>query len=38
MGHPAQCTTNGLLLFSVPLVVVTVMQPVVAPSGTVASI
>src|SRR5579862_499955 len=30
-------TTNGLLLVSVPLGVVTVTYPVVAPAGTVAS-
>ena len=32
------CTTNTLLLVSVPFVVLTVMGPVVAPSGIVALI
>ena len=35
---PQGITRNGLLLFSVPLVVVTVRKPVPAPAGTVVVI
>ena len=44
MGHPYQYvfasygTTNATLLVSVPLEVVTVTEPVVAPAGTFAVI